>query len=210
MCARWRSNCSGRGARSRSDCTSVAPTTTSPGCAFARSARPRNTRTESKPRARFAPWRIELRRNLTIGSLFSGIGGFELGLEWAGLGPVVWQCEIDAFCRSVLAKHWPNATRYTDVRAIDASAPRVDVICGGFPCQDVSNAGKRAGIDAERSGLWSEFARVVGVLRPRFVVVENVSALLGRGMDRVLGDLAALGYDADWSTLRASDVGAPH
>ena len=159
--------------------------------------------------ARTMSRRIELRR-FTVGSLFSGIGGLELGLEWAGLGPVVWQCEIDPFCRSVLAKHWPDATRYTDVRAIDASAPRVDIICGGFPCQDISDAGKRAGIDGERSGLWSEFARIIGVLRPRFVVVENVSALRGRGMGRVLGDLAALGYDAEWSALRASDVGAPH
>lgn len=88
--------------------------------------------------------------------------------------------------------------------------PPVDLICGGFPCQDISNAGKRAGIDGERSGLWSEFARVVGLVRPRVIVVENVAALLGRGVERVLGDLAALGYDAEWSTLRASDVGAPH
>jgi DNA (cytosine-5)-methyltransferase 1 len=122
----------------------------------------------------------------------------------------VWQCEIDAFCRSVLAKHWPTATRYTDVRAIDASAPRVDVICGGFPCQDISVAGQRAGLAGERSGLWSEYARIVGVLRPRFVVVENVAALLGLGMGRVLGDLSTLGYDAEWATLRASNVGAPH
>jgi DNA (cytosine-5)-methyltransferase 1 len=147
---------------------------------------------------------------LTIGSLFSGVGGLELGLEWAGLGPVLWQAESDPFCRSVLARHWPDATRYSDVRSIDASTPRVDVLCGGFPCQDISDAGKRAGIDGERSGLWSEFARVIGLLRPRFVVVENVSALLGRGMGRVLGDLSELGYDAEWSTLRASDVGASH
>jgi DNA (cytosine-5)-methyltransferase 1 len=151
-----------------------------------------------------------LRQSLTIGSLFSGIGGLDLGLEWAGLGPVVWQCEIDPFCRAVLAKHWPDAKRYDDVRSIDGFTQRVDVICGGFPCQDISDAGKRAGIDGERSGLWSEYARIVGILRPRFVVVENVAALLGRGMGRVLGDLAALGYDAEWSTLRASDIGAPH
>jgi DNA (cytosine-5)-methyltransferase 1 len=145
---------------------------------------------------------------LTIGSLFSGIGGLELGLERAGLGPVLWQVECDPFCRSVLAKHWPNATRYDDVRT--AQPPPADVLCGGFPCQDISDAGKRAGIGGERSGLWEHFARLIGVLRPRYVVVENVSALLSRGMGRVLGDLAALGYDAEWSSLRASDVGAPH
>ena len=97
---------------------------------------------------------------MTIGSLFSGIGGLELGLERAGLGPVLWQCEIDPFCRAVLAKHWPNVTRFEDV-----TRPRdfahVDIICGGFPCQDVSSAGKRRGIGGERSSLWWHFARVV-------------------------------------------------
>jgi hypothetical protein len=87
---------------------------------------------------------------------------------------------------------------------------RPDVICGGFPCQDISNAGKRAGIDGERSGLWSEYARVIGELRPRYVIVENVAALLGRGLERVLGDLAALGFDAEWHCIPASAVGAPH
>lgn len=86
----------------------------------------------------------------------------------------------------------------------------VDCVSGGFPCQDISNAGKRAGIDGERSGLWSEFARIVDEVRPRFVAIENVSALRSRGLDRVLGDLAALGYDAEWMCLRASDVGATH
>ena len=147
---------------------------------------------------------------LTIGSLFSGIGGLEKGLEDAGLGPVLWQCEIDPFCRQVLARHWPDAKRYEDVRTIDETAPRVDLLCGGFPCQDISNAGARAGIDGERSGLWAEFARCIRVLRPHVVVIENVSGLLGRGMGRVLGDLAALGYDAEWSTVRAEYVGAPH
>lgn len=147
---------------------------------------------------------------LTIGSVFSGIGGLELGLEAAGLGPVLFQCEIDPFCLQVLAKHWPDATRYTDVRTLDATTPQVDILCGGFPCTDISNAGKREGIGGEQSGLWSEFARTIGLLRPRFVVVENVAALLVRGIDRVLGDLSTFGYDAEWSCLRASDVGAPH
>jgi len=148
---------------------------------------------------------------ITIGSLFSGIGGLELGLEWAGLGPVKWQVEREEFCRAVLAKHWPAAARYEDVCSIGAKQLEpVDLICGGFPCQDISNAGKQAGITGERSGLWREYARIVRELRPRFVVVENVAALTVRGLDTVLGDLATLGYDAWWDCLRASDVGAPH
>lgn len=148
---------------------------------------------------------------LTVGSLFSGVGGLELGLEWAGLGPVLWQVEREPFCRAVLAKHWPDAERFDDVRTVGAhNLARVDLICGGFPCQDISFAGKGAGLGGERSGLWFEFARIVGELRPRFVVVENVSALLSRGMGDVLGTLASRGYDATWTTLRAADVGAPH
>jgi len=149
---------------------------------------------------------------LTVGSLFSGIGGLELGLEWAGLGPVAWQVEQDEYCRRVLKKHWPNADRSVrDVRiAGRGNLQPVDLICGGFPCQDISYAGKGAGLAGERSGLWYEYARIVGELRPRFVVVENVAALLTRGVGDVLGTLAGLGYDAIWTTVRASDVGAPH
>ena len=149
---------------------------------------------------------------LTVGSLFSGIGGLELGLEWAGLGPVVWQVEQDEYCRRVLEKHWPHADRSVkDVRiAGRGNLQPVDIICGGFPCQDISYAGKGAGLAGERSGLWYEYARIVGELRPRFVVVENVAALLTRGVGDVLGTLAGLGYDAIWTTIRASDVGAPH
>ena len=144
-------------------------------------------------------------------SLFSGVGGLELGLEWAGVGHTVAQVEKDPYCRAVLAKHWPNATRYDDVCTVGAhNLEPVDVICGGFPCQDISYAGKGAGLAGHRSGLWYEFARIVGEMEPRFVVVENVAALLTRGIDQVLGTLADLGYDAEWSTLRASDVGAPH
>jgi len=148
---------------------------------------------------------------LTIGSLFSGIGGLELGLEWAGLGPTLWQVERDKYCRRVLAKHWPDVERFDDVRSVGAAnLQSVDIICGGFPCQDISFAGKGAGLAGERSGLWFEFARIVGELEPRFVVVENVAALLSRGMGDVLGTLTACGYDATWTTLRAADVGAPH
>lgn len=148
---------------------------------------------------------------MKIGSLFSGIGGLELGLEWVGVGHTVWQVEMDPYCQAVLAHHWPDAQRYTDVREVGAhNLSPVDVICGGFPCQDISYAGKGAGLAGERSGLWTEFARIVGELGPQYVVVENVHALLTRGIDQVLGTLADLGYDAEWSTLRASDVGAPH
>jgi DNA (cytosine-5)-methyltransferase 1 len=149
-----------------------------------------------------------------MSSTFSaGIGGFSLGLERAGMRTVAF-CEIDPFCRRVLAKHWPGVPCYDDVRTLTADRLRadgiaVDVICGGFPCQDISVAGKGAGIEGERSGLWSEYARIIGELRPRYVIVENVAALLGRGLDRVLGDLAALGFDAEWHCIPASAVGAP-
>jgi DNA (cytosine-5)-methyltransferase 1 len=148
--------------------------------------------------------------SMTVGSLFSGIGGLELGFERAGF-TVAWQVEIDEYCRKVLAKHWPDVPRYEDIRTVGAHnlAP-VDVLVGGFPCQDISNAGKRAGIEGERSGLWREYARLVRELRPRYVVVENVSALLHRGIDTVLGELAESGYDAEWQVLPAAAFGAPH
>lgn len=146
---------------------------------------------------------------LRVGSLFSGIGGLEL--ERAGVGRTVWQVEIDPFCRQVLAKHWPDATRYKDITTIDwAHVEPVEVLCGGFPCQDISNAGKRAGLAGERSGLWREYARAVRALRPRYVVVENVAALLARGLGDVLADLAACGYDTEWDCVPAAAVGAPH
>lgn len=147
--------------------------------------------------------------------LFSGIGGFSLGLERAGMTTVAF-CEINPFGRAVLAQHWPTVPCYDDVRTLTAdrlAADRVgpvDVICGGFPCQDISEAGQGLGLDGERSGLWSEIARLASELRPRYVIVENVSALLGRGLDRVLGDLAEIGYDAVWHCIQAADVGAQH
>lgn len=152
-------------------------------------------------------------RALTIGSLFSGIGGLELGVEHATGGRVVFQVERDAWCRDVLAKHWPDAVRYDDVCTVHG-LPRVDILCGGFPCQDVSVAGKRAGFAGERSSLWREYRRIVADVGPRFVFVENVPGLLtaddGHAFAEVLGDLAALGFDAEWDCFRASDVGAPH
>ncbi len=147
---------------------------------------------------------------MRFGSLFAGIGGLDLGLERAGM-ECAWQVEIDDYCRRVLTKHWPNVPKFRDVRECGAAnLPAVDLICGGFPCQDISNAGKRAGIEGERSGLWSEYYRIICELRPRFVLVENVAALLERGMGRVLGDLAESGYDAEWTLLSAADLGAPH
>lgn len=146
-----------------------------------------------------------------IGSLFAGIGGLELGLERAGLGPTVWQVENDPHCVDILERHWPDVARYGDITELDwTDVEPVDVMCGGFPCQDISKAGKGEGIDGERSGLWRHYADAIRVLRPRLAVVEQVPALTRRGLDRVLGDLAEAGYDATWACLRAADVGAPH
>jgi DNA (cytosine-5)-methyltransferase 1 len=181
---------------------------------------------------------------MNVLDLFSGIGGFSLGLERTGGFRTVAFCEIDPYCRRVLAKHWPDVPVLGDVRIItreslaatlvdtdcnDGGARRtrrpdpaskgqcfaerplsIDVICGGFPCQDISVAGKGAGLAGSRSGLWKEYARIIGEVRPRYVIVENVSALLSRGLGDVLGDLAALGYDAEWHCIPASAVGAPH
>jgi DNA (cytosine-5)-methyltransferase 1 len=148
---------------------------------------------------------------MNVLDLFSGIGGFSLGLERAGMRTVAF-CEIDPYCRRVLAKHWPDVPVYDDVRTLTAErlAADVDVIAGGFPCQDISTAGKGAGITGERSGLWKEYARIIGEVRPRYVIVENVAALLSRGLGDVLGDLSTLGYDAEWHCIPASAVGAPH
>ena len=146
---------------------------------------------------------------MNVLDLFSGIGGFSLGLERAGFTTVAF-CEIDPYARAVLRKHWPLVPQFEDVRDLTADALSrydigpIDVICGGFPCQDISHAGKGAGLAGERSGLWSEIARLVGELRPRYVIVENVAALRGRGLERVLGDLAEIGYDAEWHCIPAS------
>jgi DNA (cytosine-5)-methyltransferase 1 len=151
-------------------------------------------------------------RPLTFGSLFAGVGGFDLGFERAGL-VCKWQVEIDSFCQRVLAKHWPDVPKHDDVRTFPHGDPRkwkVDVICGGFPCQDLSYIGKGEGIEGDRSGLWGEYARVIRLLRPRFVVVENVPGILTRGLGRVLGDLAAGGYDAEWQSVPAAAAGADH
>jgi len=147
---------------------------------------------------------------MTFGELFAGIGGFSLGLERAGM-TCKWQVEIDPYATAVLKKHWPEVPKHEDVRTFPPQGDyHVDLICGGFPCQDISVAGKGAGLAGARSGLWYEFARIIGEIRPRYVIVENVAALLARGMDAVLGTLSTLGYGAEWHVIPASAVGAPH
>ena len=165
----------------------------------------------------FAP-----QRKLRVLDLFSGIGGFSLGLERATLPgaaingfETVAFCEIEEFPRRVLAKHWPEVPCYEDVRTLTAErlaadGIAVDVICGGFPCQDISFAGRGEGLAGGRSGLFYEIARLIGELEPRYVILENVAALLSRGLGDVLGTLASLGYDAGWHCIPASAVGAPY
>jgi DNA (cytosine-5)-methyltransferase 1 len=146
----------------------------------------------------------------TFGSLFAGIGGLDLGLERAGF-ECKWQVEIDPYARRVLTKHWPDVPKFEDVREFPPIGEfSVDVICGGFPCQDISYAGKGAGLDGERSGLFYELIRVVSLVGPKFVLLENVSALLTRGLDQVLGTLASIGYDAEWHCIPAAAFGSPH
>lgn len=180
---------------------------------------------------------------MSIGSLFSGAGGLDMAVESVFGGKVVWQSEMDKAASKMLAHRFPDVPNLGDITGVEwGDVPAVDVLCGGFPCQDVSAAGKRAGIkDGTRSGLWAIFAEAIDALRPKYVVIENVRGLLsatahrtveddesgdmesvaavvGNGAGRpvlraagaVLGDLATLGYDAQWTTLAAADVGAPH
>jgi DNA (cytosine-5)-methyltransferase 1 len=151
---------------------------------------------------------------VTFGELFAGIGGFSLGLERAGM-TCKWQVEIDPYATAVLRKHWPDVPKHDDVRTFPPTHTHtqdfsVDLICGGFPCQDISVAGKGAGLAGERSGLWNDFARIIRTVRPRWVVIENVPALTARGLGTVLRDLAEIGFDAEWHCIPASAVGAPH
>lgn len=150
---------------------------------------------------------------MRFGSLFSGIGGFDLGLERAGM-ECAWQVEIDDYATKVLEKHWPDTSRYRDVwECGSANLESVDLICGGFPCQPVSHAGKQEGQNDER-WLWPEFARIIGEIKPKWVLGENVPGLLSNDSGRLFGgilrDLAALGYNVEWNCIPASYVGAPH
>ena len=151
--------------------------------------------------------------------LFAGVGGFTIGLERAGFETAAF-CEIDPYAQKVLRKNWPGVPIYDDVRTITAERLAsdgigVDVITGGFPCQDISVSGNQAGIqDGTRSGLWSECARLLGELRPRYAIFENVTNLLngqrGDWFKRVLWDISTLGYDAEWHCIPASELGAHH
>ena len=148
---------------------------------------------------------------MNVLDLFSGIGGFSLGLERAGMKTIAF-CEIDKKAQLVLKKHWPDVPIFEDVSTLKKEDihEQVDVICGGFPCQDISVAGRGEGLEGARSGLWYEFHRLIKEIRPRYAIIENVSALRSRGLDKVLGSLAEIGYDAEWHCIPASAVGAPH
>ena len=155
---------------------------------------------------------LEMSKPITFGSMFAGIGGIDLAFERCGM-ECRWQVEIDKYANKVLEKHWPNVERWGDVRTFppDSSSKwKVDVIAGGFPCQDISTAGKGAGLDGEKSGLFYEIIRVARCVKPKAIVLENVAALLARGMGDVLGELAQIGFDAEWHCIPAAALGAPH
>ena len=149
---------------------------------------------------------------ISIGSLFSGIGGFELGLERAiPNSHTIWQVEQNEFCKSILQKHWPHAKIFSDVHVVGShnlEAP--DILCGGFPCQDISTLGKGEGLNGKKSGLWFEMFRIICELRPRVAVLENVPAITFRGLYRIVGSLSEIGYDCEWDIISARQFGAPH
>lgn len=123
----------------------------------------------------------------------------------------IWQSEIEPFACKVLAHHWPGVPNLGDIQHVDwSNVERPDLICGGFPCQDISSAGLKVGITGKRSGLWKSMASAIRMVRPRYVLVENVGDLVVRGLDVVLGDLHLLGFDAEWSAVSACSMGAPH
>lgn len=147
---------------------------------------------------------------MIFGSLFAGIGGLDLGLERAGWR-CIWQVEKDEFCNRVLERHWPSVTRYGDIQSVDAGKLRgVDALCGGFPCQDISTAGRGGGLAGARSGLWWDYYRIIDHVRPRYVIIENVAALIVRGLPAILSQLAELGYDAEWTIVSARQFALPH
>lgn len=144
--------------------------------------------------------------------LFSGIGGFSLGLERAGMETVAF-CEVDKHAQKVLKNHWPKVPIFEDVRDLsflDFEEGEIDLICGGFPCQDISVAGPKKGLAGKRSGLWFEYWRLINEIRPKYVIIENVANLRNLGLARVLKDLRAIGYNAEWHIISACSIGAPH
>ena len=145
---------------------------------------------------------------MTHGSLFSGIGGFEQAAKWVGI-PTLWNCEIAPYSRKILEKTFPDSKRYEDIRQL-SNPEYVDIISGGFPCQDISLAGKGIGITGSRSGLWSEMYRIVREVKPRYVSIENSPALLIRGFEQVLCDLSEIRYDAEWKCLSNAEFGFDH
>ena len=150
------------------------------------------------------------------GSLFSGIGGFDLAARNVGFKNI-WCCEIDPLCQEVLRAHFPESELHSDITTF-LKPKKVDIISGGFPCQDISNAKtwnsggkfKGDGIKGKRSGLWTHFARIIAIVKPKYVVIENVPALTKKGFEKVLYDLAVIGYDAEWTIISAAEFGAPH
>jgi DNA (cytosine-5)-methyltransferase 1 len=152
-------------------------------------------------------------QQLAVLDIFSGIGGFSLGLEKAGMKTIAF-CEINQFCQKILKKHWQSIPIFPDISIIHKedlkTLPRIDVIAGGFPCQDISIAGKQKGITAKRSGLWKEFVRLINEIRPKYAIIENVANLRSKGLISVLQDLWEIGYDAEWHCIPASAFGAPH
>ena len=142
--------------------------------------------------------------------LFSGIGGFALAARWAGFETIGF-CEIDKYAQKVLKKNFPGIPIYEDVTKLNGSQFKdIYLLTGGFPCQDISIAGKGAGIEGERSGLWTELHRIISEVRPKYALIENVPALTFRGGTRVIEDLTEIGYDTEWQIVGADDVGAPH
>lgn len=153
---------------------------------------------------------------ITIGSCFTGIGGFELGLKWAFDAASIpyehlWFCEKDNFCQSILKKHWPKVPIYDDITKINTEKlPNVDMLLAGFPCQDISNGGKKGGLNGKKSGLYWELYRIISNLRPKIICLENVSAITFRGLPDILKSLHRLGYDAEWTCLQANQFRLPH
>ena len=146
---------------------------------------------------------------LTVGSLFSGIGGLDLGLERAGM-EVIWQSEIDPYGCRVLKKHWPEVVNHGNIKEIKwGDVVRPDIICGGYPCQPFSTAGKRNGTDDPRH-LWPWVREAISELRPKYAILENVRGHVSLGLNVVLGEMASIGYDAEWQIVSAASVGAPH